>query len=670
MVASATALVNPVLMSSGTAGAMGTNPYLLSTMLDGKLSNKQQIPLVMAVGGSKSPALPFLLTEELDDDELEFAMNSKIFTGYPGSTGATQRILPFLSGDYADQDENVLPLMMLASKNPVGHNIADVVDNLVENKAVINEKDYYLFDQLYGGKPAYTENPLLARNMFKKGRDDKFFSTRDFLYRTMENGQGMPSNTYITKQMLKDHKQGGTKAFVTGDMFSYTRGISRGDNDVFDFMDGKDFVTGKDIKMMESMKPAEDFNLLAFNMFKNKREIDNQDLKKLYLTQDEFNMWDYNALDDKDNNRLSTPSEYFRYTGVTGKDAGKFFRDTLGGAPGDITMHDYIQLQTLRGDDIDPIIEEALFDSDDVLSEKNLFKMNQLNGEATTDFIEIYEAMDASEDDAMSKVDMKVYNAYRGGLPAGEGVMWDVLNDGPITEVDLVELTALSGKEVPLLVEELFDSSDDEVTNEDLMIIESLSGGTVSPFLLSNVNKGKKVLTPEDYISYASFNGGVSTGVAEGFLDDLLDDGVMTYDQLKLPLLLAQSSDPFNGGEATLGDDLIPAAMSLMPKVDVQDVVYPWAMTSGNYDPYLIDNQVTSGQMLPWLAGGNFNAPPAREPVPEPEPEPVPIMRRPTVAAAEPVRVFRPNAIYGSRVLGQPLRVGPYGLPLRTVGSN
>lgn len=679
LVASATAF----FPTQSYTGDFGTNPYLLGTMLDGKLKPKQQIPLVMAVSGSKSPALPFLMTGDLNDNELEFAHYSQMFTGYEGSTGVTQRILPFLAGDYADQPENTLPLMMLASQNPVGFNTGDVVDLLVEDKEFINEKDYYLFDQLMGGKPLYTENPFLAKDMFKRRKEDRFLTSKDFADRAMINQAGRPGNFYIMQELRHGHKINGAKEFITGDDFSYTRDLARGANDglVYDYLDeDDDEITGKQLRMIESLKPAEEFNPFIFTVLKKDEVMQNKDLLKINLASperlDASDLLDLKHLGDR-RNRDTTPSNFFRYTGVTGKDAGKFHRDSL--PKGNVlNMEQYIKYAELKGEDVNPYVSEAFFDSEDELNEKNLYLLNIANGKEATDPVEAFEAFDDTAQ--FDKLDLKVYEAMQGSLPAKEGLMWDVIDDdGYITETDLVTLTELSGVEVPFYVEEMFDDSFDEVTNEDMMRIQALTGdGTINPLLLSKSQKKEKPLTPEDFIAFSGVKPGVRPGDQGGYLEDMLKEGILEYDDLKLPLLVGQSSQ----GRPGTFNDFIPASMSIKPKVNINKDVYPWAMVSGNYDPYFVNPNVESDSLIRWTTGGRFNAPEPK-PLPEPEPEvyyiveerPITTVPRTTVAPSRPYypqpraynyrkssSLYRGNPMY-------PSRVGTYGYPLRSVGN-
>jgi len=220
------------------AGSASTLPFLFSR---DDYTTQEQIPLIMAAQGSQNPNLALLFDEDFleSDNFLPFAM-SPGFTGYAGSTGMTQRMLPFLTGKFEDKDE-IVPFALTGAIDIDSPFMTDYL--LDQRDDDITQEDYQLLEAFSGRAPTFGSNPLLM-NSFLDDRD-KVMTKRDFsFFNTVARGGDLTQNPLQFANFLNDKDD---EELSTTDYLVYNAGLSAGglsahlpyllDNDALDQKD-------------------------------------------------------------------------------------------------------------------------------------------------------------------------------------------------------------------------------------------------------------------------------------------------------------------------------------------------------------------------------------------------------------------------------------------------
>jgi len=632
----------------------GNNPGVYKALIDGdRLDTKQQIGALLAGTGSTSPILPIITNPSLskNEDLIKTMAMSGAFVGYPGSTGTTQRLVPFLTGEYSEQEKTTVPLILLAGGATAGNAglVEEVIDIFLDETDEVTEKDLALVRALRGEDPGYVANPWMMTRYLDMDDEGKPITAKDLLESSFLQGTSL---TGVNARNIYDLLD--KNVAITGDNLDFYTDLAAGKYSadmIYDYLEDKDVITGKILDNVAAM-------LGVSNGFLSSMFDDDE-----VLTLEDFERWAIMAgyktdpmylatMKNKDKIKALTPVEFFEAAGILGDDAADFFLDTKD----TLTAEDYMKALELRGT-VDPTTKfffERMFDDDEEMTASKLQEFNVMyRGTLPSDISVFQTVMD--DDSPLTKDNIDVYEAVVKGTTVSSGKVTDFIQDNKLTGKNYILTSAATGRPINYLAASVVDE-DEEITGKDYLKMQTLSGRG-STFLASQLSDYKGPLSTKDYVTLDRIaTGGTAAGSLSDQFSELYDLGAITREDLAL----AAMTNVLKGSDSpSLSKQVIPA-FALRGKLDeddldIVDATLPWLMTSGRSD-YLganvadiLGDDVTTDSIAAWTAAGTLGAKPTIRPATT---RPAPIYRPITTPSTV---VRRPISTFGSR----PVSVAP-----------
>jgi hypothetical protein len=602
----------------------GDNPTLYQDLFRGReITPRQRIGAILASTGSESPILPIINSQKLSKDE-NFLRNAFLFgafTGYPGSTGRTQRLVPLLAGDYPNKPRAQVPLTLIAAGAPGDtEGIEEAVDLFLDDLDVVTWKDIYALREMkvVEGDATTLANPWLMDRYFDMDEEDEPVVAKDLLDDMMVSGIAMIGNKGRYIYEILD-----TDVLLTGDNLEYYLELAAGKLDasmIYDYLENVDVMTGKVLEISAAMLELP----LAAGMFDDDEE----------LTVEDFEEWavfaglrtdplKWMTMKKEDKVKPLTPVEFFEKAGIIGEDAADFFLDTM---DGEITAEDYVKMTELRDGPMDPVEKvmfERYFDDEEIVTASKLqdYKLILERYKApsgTPRPIEptVYKTL-RDYDSPLTNKNVKVIEGATSGKTVSGSTVTDFLEDGGITGRNFIISSASMGRPVNPFVASVVDE-DEEMTGKQYLKTQIASGKS-NTYLATQFKDYRDPLTVKDWVAADGIvNQGTAAGSMVDSLGNMRDLGIISTEDV----LFAATTNALKGSDKPSLSKNLFGAMALTGRLDrddfdIVDDTLPWMTSTGRTDYIgkdvadVLGDEMGLEALVKWTGAGTIGQKPA-----------------------------------------------------------